>query len=218
MQEIINKILNLIYPPVCGFCGEISKDSLCNKCKINLKEYELNKLEKNRNKEKYYDEIFYLLKYKSLVREKIIEYKFRDKSYLYKTFSEIILKNKKLCSIIKKYDIIIPVPIHAKRKRTRGYNQTELIAKEIAKKLNIEPMKGNLVKTKNIKPQSELGRKERKQNIKNVFEVKKWEEIKSKKIIIFDDIYTTGSTVNECARVLKESGAQKIGVITLAKD
>ena len=218
---MIEYILNLIYPPKCGICGNTSKEFLCNKCKLKLKEYELkNKKIKvlSKNKERYIDEIYSIFEYKELIRELILNYKFNNKPYLYKTFSKIILNNEKICGFLKSYDIIIPVPIHKKKRRKRGYNQTELIAKEITKKLDIKVESNVLIKKINTRSQSELSKSDRKNNIKGVFNVIKQERIINKNIIIFDDIYTTGSTVLECAKILKEAGANKIGVLAIAKD
>ena len=166
----------------------------------------------------YFNESMHIFKYNEMIRQRLIEYKFQDKSYMYKTFAKIILKNKKVCGFLEKYDIIIPVPIHKKRRLKRGYNQTELIAKEICKNISLELKTDVLIKQKNIKAQSELNKNERKQNIKNAFEIKNINEIIDKKILLFDDIYTTGSTVNECSKILKKAGAKQIGVVTIAKD
>lgn len=216
MNRIINNILNLVYPNACGFCNKICKECLCKKCEIKIKKYEINLMQKNKNK--YFDELFCIFKYENIIRETLIKYKFNNKPYIYKTFSKIILKNKKTCGFLEKYDIIIPVPISKKRKYERGYNQTELISKEISKKLNIKFINNILIKTIDTKAQSELNKKDRATNIKNVFEIIDYEAIRNMNILIFDDIYTTGSTVNECARILKQVGAEKIGVLTIAKD
>ena len=116
------------------------------------------------------------------------------------------------------YDIIIPVPIHKKRKHQRGYNQTELIAREIANNTNLQLENKVLFKQKNVISQSELSKIDRKENIKNAFMIQNIEKIKNKKVIIFDDIYTTGSTVNECSKILKLVGVKNIGILTIAKD
>lgn len=130
----------------------------------------------------------------------------------------MIIKNKKICRFLKTYDIIIPVPIHKKRMKQRGYNQTELISKKIADIIKIKYTKNCLIKYKNTKPQRILNKQERKQNIVGVYKVINSEQIKNKKIIIFDDVYTTGSTADECAKILKEAGALKVDVLTIAKD
>lgn len=212
-------ILDLIYPPVCGMCGNINKENLCPKCSVKIKKYEINYKKTFKNKNIYFDELYCVLKYEDLVRNNIIKYKFQNKSYMYKTFAKIILKNKKICGFFKKYDIIIPVPIHNKRKRTRGYNQTELVAKEIAQNIDgLKLEKNILIKQKNTKAQSELTKKERNKNVLGAFKINNIKIIENKNILLFDDIYTTGSTVNECSKILKQAGARKVGVLTIAKD
>jgi len=198
-------ILNLLYPNVCGICGKICKESICEKCELKLQEYEINNIG--------------VFRYEGIIRKKIIEYKFGDKAYLYKTFAKIILKNEKICGFLRNYDIIIPVPLSKKKKQARGYNQTELVAREIAKNITNLKLETNiLVKTKDTEVQSLLTKTQRTENVKNAFAVKNAENIKGKKIILFDDIYTTGATANECSRVLTEAGAEEIMILTIAKD
>ena len=209
-------LLDIIYPPVCGICDKINKKSLCKKCEIKIKPYQINEIEKIKNKS--FDYQIKILKYENIIRDKIINYKFNEKAYLYKTFAKIILKNKKIYGFLKKYDIIMCVPMHIKKKMLRGYNQSELIAKELAKKLQIEKQFNNLVKIKDTKKQSTLTKEQRKTNLKNAFQIKNIEKVKNKKVILFDDIYTTGSTVEECSKVLKRVGVSSIAVVTLAID
>ena len=212
---MLEYILELIYPTTCGICGKICKEAICKKCELKLKEFEINLIRENK---KNYQESMHLYRYDGIIRKKIIDYKFNNKAYLYKTFAKIILNNKKICGFLEKYDIIIPVPIHRKRKLQRGYNQTEIIAKEIAKNTHLQLENNILIKQKDIVTQSSLTKEKRKQNIKNAFCIKNPEKILNKKILIFDDIYTTGSTVLECSKVLKKSGIKEIGVLTIAKD
>ena len=205
----------MIYPNVCGFCGKINEEALCEECfeKINKNlKYQVKEI-----KGKSFEKHIYLAKYDGNFRENILAYKFSEKSYMYKTFAKLILKNEKICRIIKSYDIIIPVPIHKKRKNERGYNQSELIAKEIAKNIKEIKYQNPLKKIKNNERQSELKKYQRKQNVKNVYEIQKKQIIQDKRIILFDDIYTTGSTVNECAKILKQNNVREILVLTLAK-
>lgn len=212
-------MLDLIYPPVCGICGKINKKYLCTKCIQNLKSYEINKIENYKNdKNKYFDYAIKTFRYENIIRSKIIDYKFNEKAYLSKTFQKMITKNEKIYRFLKKYDIILYVPMFKKRKLERGYNQTELIAKELSKNLGIDIEKNNLIKIKDTKKQSTLTKLERADNVKNVFAIQKPDRIINKNIIIFDDIYTTGSTLNECSKMLKISGAGEIAVITIAVD
>ena len=112
----------------------------------------------------------------------------------------------------------MPVPISRKRLKSRGYNQSELIAKEIAYNSNLILETGCLYKVKNIVEQSKLNKEERLKNIQGVYELVNKEKLYKKKILLVDDIFTTGSTVNECAKVLRNASPRKIGVFTLAKD
>ncbi|MGN1271223.1 MAG: ComF family protein [Clostridia bacterium] len=209
-------LLELVYPNVCGFCNKICKNELCNRCKNKIKKYEINIIIEPQNR--YFEELISIFKYEGIIREKIIQYKFGDKAYMNNTFAKIILKNEKICGLLKKYDIIIPVPIHKKRKAQRGYNQTQLIANKISKCLNIKLCNNVLVKNKNTIAQSKLNKKKRVQNIKGAFKILNSEKIKGKDILLLDDIYTTGSTANECSKILKKAGAKTVGVLTIAKD
>ena len=119
---------------------------------------------------------------------------------------------------MKKYDIIIVVPISKKRQKERGYNQSELIAKEISKMLSIKIEKNIIKKLKNTPPQSSLNKEQRQENIRGVYKVFNIEKIENKNILIIDDIYTTGSTVNECSKMLRKAQPRKVDVLVLAKD
>lgn len=160
----------------------------------------------------------YIFKYEGQIRQLIIDYKFNEKSYIYKTFVNFLLKNKKIFENIKKYDKIIPVPISKKRYKERGYNQSLLIANEISKQTNLELVNNCLIKTKNIIEQSKLNKEDRQQNIQGVYSIQNEEIITNKKVLLIDDIYTTGSTVNECSKILQQARPEKIGVLVLAKD
>ena len=216
---LCEKIENIVFPTCCLICGKLVKNIWCRECKKDLCEKAVFKIEKNNDIEKYFNKHIYIFKYKDKVRNLILDYKFNDKSYLYKIFSRIIIKNEKICGILKKYDIIIPVPIHKKRKSQRGYDQSKLIAKEIANKIQSIEYENNVIqKVKNTIPQSSLSKIERKQNVQNVYKIINKEKIENKKVILFDDIYTTGNTVNTIAKMLKQNGAKEIIVLTIAKD
>lgn len=218
--KILEILLELIYPNVCGLCEEINKESLCEKCKIKLDNIKIEKIDNYKNnKTKFFDNHGYIFKYEGQIRKMLIDYKFNDKTYLYKTFSRMILNSEKICDYISLYDMLIPVPIHKNRLKQRGYNQSELIAKEFVEEFKkIKLVKQNLIKTKNNCAQSQLKKEERLSNVRGVYKVLNDEIVYNKKIILFDDIYTTGNTANECAKVLKAAGVKEIGVLTIAKD
>ena len=118
-------------------------------------------------------------------------------------------------SELKGLDMVIPVPLHIKRLRERGFNQSLLLAKAVGKshRITVEPY--TLKRIRWTEPQVNLSGKERKLNVKGAFEVQK--DVKGKRILLVDDVYTTGATVRECSKILKKSGAKDVCVLTLAR-
>ena len=212
-MNLLEKVLEYIFLPSCGVCGKLGEGYLCKEC-----EKELNKYTINCNDFKQKTDILHIFQYKELIRKLIIQYKFNNKSYLYKTFCEFIVKNKKAFDFIKSYDIIIPVPMHNRKKALRGYNQSELIAKELARTAKIKIFTDVLIKTKNNKVQSSLNKQDRKNNVKDVYKLVKKEKIYNKKVLIFDDIYTTGATIEACKKEILTANVKSVGILTLAKD
>ena len=203
---------------MCGICGKLGQDYLCKKCQKILESQAKFAIDKNQDYNQNFNKHLYIFKYEGIIRRMILNYKFNEKSYLYITFVNFLLKNEKFFKILKSYDTIIPVPISSERKNERGYNQSELLAKELAKKLNIECVKNCLIKNKNIIEQSKLTKVERQKNIQGVYILKNKEKLINKKLLLIDDIFTTGSTVNECCKILKQANPRKIDVFTIAKD
>ena len=211
-------MINMIFPPVCGVCGKIDNKGICNKCFLKLMALAENRIMDQWETEKNFHQLIYIFKYEGMIRKIILDYKFNEKSYIYETFVNFILKNEKIFEKLKTYDTIIPVPISKKRMKERGYNQSLLIAREISQILHIELQENCLLKTKNIIEQSKLNKEQREQNIQNVYELKNGQILTNKKILLIDDIYTTGSTVRECSKILQSGKPKAIDVLVLAKD
>lgn len=167
---------------------------------------------------KSYNELISIFKYEGIIRYLILNYKFKEKPYISKTFIQIILKDKKIFDKIKMYDKIIPVPVSKNRYNQRGYNQSALLSKEISKKTGIAYIDDVLQKDKDIIEQSKLNKEQRSKNIKNAYSIKNIKKVENKKILLIDDIYTTGSTVEECCKTLRQSSVKEIGVLVIAKD
>ena len=214
----IFNIIDMLFPQVCGICGKLNKEGLCNKCKINLEKLAENGIVNQSLEGMYFDELIYIFKYEGLIRKFILDYKFHEKPYMYISIVAFILKNKIIYEKMQNYDTIIPVPISKKRMKERGYNQSLLIAKKISQSLKIPLQTNCLFKTKNIIEQSKLNKEQRKENIQHVYELKNGEILYNKRILLIDDIYTTGSTVNECSKILQQGMPKKIDVLVLAKD
>ena len=141
-SNIKEQLLNLIYPKICGICEKGKNTYLCKKCENKLKEIAI--FGKDEYLDKYFENHYYIFKYDSIIRNLIIDYKFNEKPYLYRSILEFLNKYQKKYVQFEIYDIIIPVPISKKRNKERGYNQSLLIAREIAKNEKIK-LRNNVI-------------------------------------------------------------------------
>ena len=163
-------VLDLIYPKICTICGKGKNTYLCKKCEDKLKKEAV--FGKDQYKERFFENHFYIFNYSGIIRNLLLNYKFNEKSYLYEGFVNFFNKYKKTYLQFDFYDIIVPVPISKKRLKYRGYNQSLLFAKEVAKTLNVNLEKNILVKRVNNKAQSTLNKEQRKKNVQNVYKLK----------------------------------------------
>lgn len=210
---MIENLLDILFPKICLNCGKYGKNYLCSSCfdKMDLR-FKIFPISK-----KSYNFLIYLGKYKEEIRKRLLEFKFYNKAYINEYFLEFLIKDKNICDFLNKFDIIIPVPMHKDKKLRRGYNQTEIFAKNLSKKLNVGYEDDVLIKFKENKTQSLLLPNERTKNVKDVFRIKNSFKLKNKNIILVDDIFTTGATVNVCSSLLKKSGASEIIILVIAK-
>lgn len=216
MKETLQEtILQFFFPKACGVCEKIGDRYLCKKCELQLApKCHIRTFPPNAPFQKH----IYIFSYQNQIRNLLLSYKFKQQSYLFLTFSEILIKNEKIYRNLKIYDIILAVPISKQRKKERGYNQSALLARQIAKKMHIPYTDKVLTKIKHTMPQSALGKEERAKNVKNAYKIANAETLYNKKVLLIDDIYTTGNTVKECSNMLKQAGAKIVGVLTIAKD
>jgi ComF family protein len=114
-------------------------------------------------------------------------------------------------------DLVIPVPLHVKRLRERGFNQAVLLGEILAKKWRLPLSRNNLNRNRWTEPQINLNAAQRRHNVRGAFAVKDATAVRDRRIILLDDVYTTGSTVSECARTLKTEGAAEVFVVTIAR-
>ena len=114
------------------------------------------------------------------------------------------------------FDGLVPVPLHAARRREREFNQADVLARLLAKRRGVRVIHA-LVRIRYTTTQTRLDREERMQNLRNAFRVRHSRRVSESHLILVDDVFTTGSTVDECARVLKESGAASVRVVTVAR-
>jgi Predicted amidophosphoribosyltransferases len=229
MIIIINFILDLIYPPKCIVCDNIiefgSKKFLCDECKDLFKTITGRRCEKCSRpikhgklcsictkKNFYFDKNYSLFVYDELMQDLIHRFKFKNHPAIGKGLGKIMAHEINF-DVIKNVDYILAVPIHKIRRRNRGFNQSEILAKEIARKMNL-PMRADILKRiKNTKPQWHLNSHERENNLENAFSAK---NVKGLNLMLIDDIFTTGSTINKCAQFLKDAGAKSVISFTLS--
>ena len=194
---------------ICLFCKENNIDIIGYLCKDCYERLEIvhGELELDCS---YIKKTYYSLEYNRFIREIIGDYKFNGKNYLYKPLGQIMVETITRKNIHKDIDIIIYIPIHRRKEAIRGYNQVELLGGFIGKELNIPVSKNNLVKIKWTEEQSHLTKINRATNLKDSFKVKDINKIKNKKILLVDDIITTGATMEECSRLLINSGVKEV--------
>jgi len=152
--------------------------------------------------------------YNDYLKDAIYDFKYHNVRHLAQYFAEKMVPRYKYEILRWDADALIPVPMYEKKKRERGYNQAELLADELGKALKIPVRNDILYRCRNTKPQKELSNKNRIKNVQNAFQIRQ-NVVKLKKVILVDDIYTTGITIDECAGVLRANGVEKIYYISL---
>lgn len=202
---------------VCDFCrGKLKyvSESYCMKCGKSLQEEEREYCADCRKKKHSYIRAKSLYEYKS-VSDAIYRFKYGKRREYAEFFGEEMREHFEDIVRCWEPDALLPVPIHKSRKRERGYNQAELLANEFGRRMGIPVYNNLIVRHKKTIPQKELKGAERQNNLKKAFKIGR-NDVKLSTIIIIDDIYTTGATVDSMAEMLKEMGIKNIYVLTLA--
>lgn len=245
IKEVIKILINFIYPLIdfiyprnisCIICDKpiglkntysLCKDCFkemnflkdaCLKCGRPIINHSLEMEHSNccsecYDKTYYFDRAISCIEYNQISKRIVLDFKYKSKTYLCKYIAQIISEKLYLEDI--NADYILFVPIHKKRLKKRGFNQSEKIAKDLSKILKI-PVKDSIFRIKNTKKLHKLNRREREEEVKNSFLIKDDNnELKNKNIILIDDIFTTGSTVNEISKELRLCSVGKIIVVTL---
>lgn len=192
--------------PFCSRCGKVfpgkeGENHLCTACmKSSL----------------YYNRARSLFIYDDRVAGLVHGLKYRCNTAILETFN--LLKTKSRClKDLSAADYILPVPLHVKRLRQRGYNQALLLARTFFGEEKNKIKNNILLRARNTPSQTGLSGVERRKNLRNAFRVDDQKDVSGKNILLVDDVFTTGTTVNECAKVLIKAGARNVDVITLAR-
>ena len=230
LKKLISNCLDIFFPKHCFGCQK-QGTYLCDDCKtcLEISEYQYCLCSKpkpfpgkcHQCKKKKLDTLYFALSYQKPFVKKIIQ-QFKYSPFIKElshSLASLIIEHFYLLSKQPDFSpfILIPIPLSVKRLKWRGFNQAEEIAKELSKFLAIPIFSDCLIKIKDTIPQIELNNEERKENIKNAFSIKDHGLIKNKKILLIDDVYTTGSTMEQAAKVLKRAGAKEVIGIVIAR-
>jgi len=215
IMGIISTFLDLLFPPKCVFCSRVlnkADEGWCNDCTESLP-YADNH---GRQDGEVFDFCISPLYYTGVVRRSILRYKFKDASHYADIYGSILAECIRECPDLD-YDIISWVPLSSKRERKRGYDQAMLLAMAAALKLDDIAIE-TLMKPRDVQAQSELGGKtERSANISGAYEATDPEIVAGKRVLLVDDVVTTCSTLDECARALLSAGAAGVVCAALAR-
>ena len=239
LSRIFPWLLNLIFPPVCPICktllGSKRKNSIiCPDCHKTIRPVgppycprcglpypsgdEKGHLCAPCLKERRYFEVHRTCAlYEGALKEAIHRFKYGGVFPLVKVFGDLL--HPAFRNLTRDYpaDLLVPVPLHIRRLRERGFNQALLLVKELSKRTGIPYAERALKKVKDTPFQITLKKRERRKNLTRAFQVKDREAIKGKAVMLVDDVYTTGTTVNECSRALHMAGAERVAVLTVAR-
>ena len=230
-------IASLLYPKRCVGCKK-SGSYICDNCfaKISFLDYQLcgvcqkgsiDGLTHPKCQTPYsIDGIISSIAYKGIVKKLLYQFKYKPflselKVPLSKLFYEGLIQQEAFSNFIQNNNVLITaVPLHVLRERKRGYNQSELLGIELSKMLSLPYVSNLLIRIKQTRPQFELTKEERKKNILGAFSLnpKFKQKTKGKQIVLVDDITTTGATLRECGKILKQSGVVKVLGVTLAHE
>lgn len=230
-MKIFQKIIDFVFPDDirCVFCDEDlhikNRYSTCESCMRKLVFNNANKcikcgkpLTKNTCPNCLHTRHFFKyarapLAYEGVLRREIHNFKYNKMASLSKSFAEYMYDEYLNFNV--KFDAVIAVPLHEKRYKNRGYNQSYELLKQLNTKLQLEDLSQCVVRSKDTLPQAEFNRDEREENLKNAFKVVD-ARIKGKVILLIDDVVTTTATVNAVSRELLKHGAKEIYVLSLA--
>ena len=206
MNILTQRLLNVLFPPKCVLCRRIlsqQQTHLCPKCRASAP-----KAQGLKRQVKYIKDHTTLWHYEDNVRKSIHRYKFGGQRSYVRAYGPLLAMQ--ILQDIPAFDVLTWVPISARRRRQRGYDQVELLAQEVARELGITALPV-LRKIRHNKPQSGIvGDAQRQANVLGAYQVTDPQLVSGKRIVLLDDIITTGATASEAARVLLTAGAQEV--------
>ena len=214
---IQDALLNLLFPPKCTLCANVlekQETDLCRDCRLNSPECA--GIHKNFSFLDSWAAVWY---YEGNIRGSLLRYKFRRARHYAPVYGRMLAMRLQQ-EYPDGFDILTWVPVSRLRRFTRGYDQVELLAEAVGQELGMQPV-STLKKVRNNRPQSGIvGQAKRRANVLGVYRAVCPQEVRGKRVLLLDDIITTGATAGECARVLLTAGAKELhcGVIAAARN
>lgn len=208
-----NALLDLLYPPRCGGCNEAGAGWWCSSCAANVQRFDPAHATRAiaLPDDTEIDAISAAI-FAPPLREGIHRFKYESQPQLADAFGTLMC-DAWLASALQ-VDAFVPVPLHTSRRRERGYNQSELLARVLSRHTKV-PMRNWLKRVRHTEQQAHLGAHDRRANVKDAFVADAG--VHAKRIALVDDVLTTGATLAECALALKQAGATAVVAITLAR-
>lgn len=218
VRTAIAAIMRFVYPPRCALCDTVLDDAdaasrWCIPCARSLRRLEGDFTAVHLDRV-WFDRARSVVSYEGPIRDAIHGFKYGERLDLTRVFVELLDHDARWFGPL---DMVVPVPLHPARLRRRGYNQAALIARGLARRLLLPCDTRSLVRVREVGPQVERERKGRLTAVKGIFHVRRPHAVKKRRVLLIDDVLTTGATVNECARALKKAGATGVYVLTIAR-
>lgn len=228
INSLVKNVLHIVYHHTCASCGETG-EIICKACKDSFLSVDYNTVcpvcgryvgkrilcGECMSLKKYFSEGYFGFIYENRLKEAIHTFKFKGRPEVGRELVSLI-KNV-FIPFADRTDFIVPMPITGKRLKERGFNQSYIISSEISRIIDKPVVDSALIKIRETKDQYLLSREERKKNIKGAFTLKEPERIKGKRILLVDDLYTTGFTANEASFALKRGKPDSIIFFALAR-
>lgn len=221
LSRTAEAFIELVYPKSCHLCHNSIEGNghwpLCGDCYGSIIKSRPPFYGNPDRLTPYFDRLYYATLYKGTIRECIHRFKYSGNFAFEKLFADLMADFAEKYIDMKRLDHCIPVPLHRVKYRERTFNQAEILARHIAGHFGIAFADKAIVRRRYGRPQIELPKSMRKKETRGAFAVREAAKIGGKNVLLVDDIFTTGSTVNECSRILKKAGAKSVEVFTLAR-
>lgn len=239
MPDILDTILHWVFPVDCAACERPATDRrlpyFCRACWESIRPIDRplcpacghpfdsplalayspeHRCRACREKPPRFDRALSPYRYEGVLEQAIRLFKYRRRDTLAAPLTDLMLV---WADRLPSVDLVMPVPLHPDRLRTREFNQSLLLADRVARRLGLPLSFDHLLRVRKTRPQTELDRKDRARNVRRAFAVRDPHGLEDRRVLLVDDVLTTGATVNDCARALRRAGAASVAVLTLAR-